>query len=351
MAGGAGNDTYVVNAVGDIVTELAGGGTDTELTALASLKLAANVENLTYTGVGNFNGTGNNLANVITGGAGADTLTDGTNAVGQGPDTMIGGAGDDTYIVSNVGDVIVEAVGGGIDSVRTTLNSYTLDANVENLTFTGLGNFAGTGNTLANVIRGGAGADTLDGGTNAAGQGGDTLVGGAGNDTYFVRNAGDVITENLGGGVDTVNTTLLSFTLGANLENLTFIGAGAFNGTGNGAANIITGGAGDDTLNGGAGNDTLIGGAGNDTLTGGTGADTFRFDAGFGTDRITDFTAGAGAAHDVLDFASSIFASFAAMQAAATQVGGDTVIAAGANTLTLTGVTKASLVAADFTTH
>ena len=245
---------------------------------------------------------------------------------------MIGGAGNDTYNVSNVGDVITEAAGGGTDTVRTTLSSYTLDANVENLTFTGAaGNFAGTGNALVNTITGGTGNDTLDGGKNTTGV--DTLVGGAGNDTYIVRNLGDVTTEANGAGTDTVLAVVNSYTLGTNVENLTFIGTGNFTGTGNAAANVIAGGT------------------GNDTLTGGAGADTFTMNAGFGVDIITDFTAGAAGGHDVLDFASSIFATFAAMQAAATQVGANTVITAGANTLTLTNVTKANLVAADFITH
>ena len=68
MIGGADNDTYVVNAVGDIVTEVLNAGTDTVETALASYTLAANVENLTYTGAGTFAGTGNGLGNAITGG-------------------------------------------------------------------------------------------------------------------------------------------------------------------------------------------------------------------------------------------------------------------------------------------
>ena len=58
MSGGAGNDTYVVDAAGDTVTEAASEGTDT-VQAGVSYTLGANVENLTLTGTGNINATGN----------------------------------------------------------------------------------------------------------------------------------------------------------------------------------------------------------------------------------------------------------------------------------------------------
>ena len=74
---------------------------------------------------------------------------------------MVGGTGNDIYIVDNALDVVVEAAGDGTDVVRTTLASYALDVNVENLAFTGTGSFAGTGNAAANIITGGAGDDTL----------------------------------------------------------------------------------------------------------------------------------------------------------------------------------------------
>ena len=77
---------------------------------------------------------------------------------------MAGGEGNDIYIVDNAGDVVTENLNEGTDTVSTTLASYTLGANVENLTATGAGNFTGTGNALANVITGDAGNDTLDGG-------------------------------------------------------------------------------------------------------------------------------------------------------------------------------------------
>jgi Ca2+-binding RTX toxin-like protein len=253
LVGGAGDDIYVVSNASDVVTELAGAGTDTVKTALTSFTLAANVENLTYTGAAAFTGIGNTLSNVIIGGVGADTLNDG--GVGA-VDTLIGGAGNDTYIVSNAGDVITENANGGTDTVKTTLASYTLGANLENLTYTGGGSFTGTGNTLANTITGGAGADILDGGANNAGV--DTMIGGAGNDTYFVRNAGDVVTETAGNGTDTVMSAINSYTLGTNLENLTFIGSGSFIGTGNTQANVMTASSAIGQLTGGAGADTFV---------------------------------------------------------------------------------------------
>ncbi|EJT04733.1 M10 family metallopeptidase, partial [Rhizobium sp. CCGE 510] len=277
LIGGAGNDIYVVGDSLDVVIESANKGTDTVRTALASYTLSNNVENLIYTGSASFTGTGNALANTITGGAGNDTL-DG----GAGADSLTGGAGDDTYIVDNAADSVAENTGAGTDTVRTTLTSYTLGSNVENLSFVGTGAFTGTGNSLANTIRGAAGADTLDGKAGA-----DVLIGGAGDDTYIV-DVSDVVTEGLNEGIDLIRTVLSSYALTniANVENLTFIGTGAFAGTGNSLANTITGGAGNDTLDGGAGNDTLIGGAGNDIYLVDSASDAITEAVSAGTDEI-----------------------------------------------------------------
>ena len=347
MLGLGGNDTYIVDNVGDVVSELPASGVDTVRTTLGAYSLSANVENLTYTGAGSFIGTGNNLANVITGGAGADTISGGANIAGV--DTLIGGGGNDTYNVSNVGDVITELAGGGTDTVRTTLGSYLLDANVENLAFTGIGSFTGTGNALANVITGGAGADILDGGKNVVGS--DALNGGAGNDTYIVRNVGDVVSELSTGGVDTVLSAINSYTLAANVENLSFIGSGAFTGVGNRLSNTIIGGAGDDHLDGGLGDDTLIGGAGADTLTGGGGSDTFVLAKGDANgDLITDFTRTGANGIDRISFTGygagaslvkQVTGSAAQPTSYAVQVGGVT-----QDTFKLTG--NITLVASDY---
>ncbi|WP_347911153.1 peroxidase family protein [Pseudomonas grandcourensis] len=254
MAGGAGNDVYEVTNLGDVVTELAGGGTDTVWTSLATYTLGANVENLYFGGSGSFRAIGNALANTLVGGAGNDVIIG-----GAGADTMVGGAGNDVYEVTNLGDVVTELVGGGIDTVWTSLSSYTLGANVENLYFGGSGNFAGTGNALANTVVGGAGNDVIRGGGAA-----DTMAGGAGNDVYEVTDLGDVVTELAGGGTDTVWTSLATYSLSANVENLYFGGSGNFRGIGNGLANTLVGGAGNDVIIGSSGADTMVGGAGND---------------------------------------------------------------------------------------
>ncbi|MBS3917002.1 MAG: calcium-binding protein, partial [Sulfuritalea sp.] len=316
LAGGLGNDTYVIGAT-DTVVEYDGEGTDT-VQASFSYALTANVENLTLTGSSAINATGNELDNMLTGNSGANVLMglagndwlDGK----AGADTMIGGAGDDTYVVDNAGDVVTELADEGIDTVRSSL-TYTLGANVENLLLTGSSAINGAGNALDNVLTGnsginiltgGAGNDTLDGKAGA-----DTMIGGTGDDTYYVDNTGDVVTENAGEGSDTVVSSI-AWTLGANLENLTLSGSSAIAGTGNAADNILVGNAaanalwgragndtlrgygGADTLNGEEGDDFLDGGSGNDTLIGGVGNDTYWLARGYGNDTIQENDATVG---------------------------------------------------------
>jgi Ca2+-binding RTX toxin-like protein len=193
MAGGLGDDTYLVDSLADIVLEGLATGFDTVRTTLGALTLANYVEALVFTGTGGFAGTGNTLANALTGGDGADTLNGATGA-----DTLTGGLGDDTYVVDNALDSVAESPGGGLDTVRSTLTVVTLAAELENLVCITLSSFRGTGNTLANVIAGNNGADTLDGAGGA-----DTLAGGTGNDTFrFVAGEadGDAITDFNGNG-------------------------------------------------------------------------------------------------------------------------------------------------------
>lgn len=331
LVGEYGNDTYIVDNVGDAVTENPNEGTDTVQSSI-TYTLGSNVENLTLTGTNAINGTGNALNNVITGnnkgnylygragndtligGAtdgsfgidwldgedGDDTLTAGTKNLsflyggagndiltagnggsnflyggdgndhligsasynqldgGAGNDLMEGMSGDDIYTVDSAGDLVVELVNEGTDTVQSSI-THTLGANVENLTLTGTTAINATGNALNNTLTGSA--------NNAA----NVLTGLSGNDTYYVG-TGDTVIENVNEGTDTVQS-MVTHTLGANVENLTLTGSSAINGTGNELANILTGNSSNNTLNGGAGNDSLTGNAGNDTLNGGTGAD------------------------------------------------------------------------------
>jgi Ca2+-binding RTX toxin-like protein len=261
MIGGVGDDTYIVDHADDVVTELSDEGTDT-VQSSGGYSLSANVENLILTGFSNSNGTGNELDNTLTGNSRDNTLNG-----GAGADIMIGGAGDDIYVVDNTGDVVTEWAGEGTDIVQSSV-TYTLSANVENLTLTGTANSNGTGNeldnTLAgnsgnNLLNGRAGADTLDGGLGA-----DTMIGGVGDDIYVVDNTGDVVTELAGEGTDTVRSSV-TYSLSANVENLTLTGTANIDGTGNALDNILTGNSGNNLLNGRAGADIMIGGAGDDT--------------------------------------------------------------------------------------
>ncbi|NCS31494.1 MAG: hypothetical protein GPJ18_24460, partial [Microcystis aeruginosa F13-15] len=186
-------------------------------------------------------------------------------------DVLMGLAGNDTYTVDNTGDIVIENLNEGTDTVQASI-SYTLTDNVENLTLTGTANLNGTGNNLNNILTGNsgnniltglAGNDSLDGKA-----GTDTMIGGLGNDTYTVDNTGDIVIENLNEGTDTVQASI-SYTLTDNVENLTLTGTANLNGTGNNLNNILTGNSGNNILTGLAGNDSLDGKAGTDTMIGG----------------------------------------------------------------------------------
>ena len=305
MAGGNGDDTYRVDQAGDVVRELAGGGTDTVFTRVA-YTLPAAVENLvlegsaaaTLTGNGDDNRlTGNAAANTLLGLGGNDTL-DG----GAGGDRMEGGSGNDRYIVEDAGDVVVETGTSTteIDTVSSALD-HVLGPNVENLELTGsAANGAGneranriTGNDAANTLSGAAGNDTLDGGAGV-----DSLVGGAGSDTYVVDDAGDVVDETSTSttDVDTVSSSV-DWTLGTTLENLVLTGIADVDGTGNASANRLTGNAGANRLDGRGGADTMTGGDGGDTYVVDSSADQIVESGATGRDAVNttiDFTLPSG---------------------------------------------------------
>jgi Ca2+-binding RTX toxin-like protein len=347
-----GNDTYYISNYGDTVVESsnAGSGVDTIISTVSwGLNWGgANVENLTLAdGSGATIAVGNDLNNVLTG----NSLDNVLNGKG-GADVMIGGDGNDRYVVDNAGDVvvetgapslhnnnadtiltyvdyavsdgienlifmnsgltvtgnaldntytvvdatdsIVEAANGGTDTVISGV-TYTLADNVENLTLTGTAAINGTGNAGNNVLIGN--------------NGNNVLTGGAGDDTYIINSYGDTVVEDIGGGIDTIKS---SVSLGLNwyapnVENLTLTGAAVI-GVGNDLNNVITGNGIANILNGKGGDDRLIGGGGGDRLFGDVGNDTFVFNSPmvpgrYGVDQILDFTSG----QDHIELSLSVF--------------------------------------------
>jgi trimeric autotransporter adhesin len=138
------------------------------------------------------------------------------------------------------------------------------------------GNDTLNGGDGRDTLRGDGGADTLDGGA-----GDDTLDGGRGDDVFILDSAGDTVIENTGSGTDTARVGF-TYTLGANVENLTVTSTSGVTGTGNALANSLLGNIGADTLQGAGGSDTLDGGSGDDVLTGGQGTNLLRYSEDMG---------------------------------------------------------------------
>jgi Ca2+-binding RTX toxin-like protein len=207
MGGGLGNDTYLVDNLGDAVYENPNEGTDAVWVSVSGYTLSANVE------IGVVNSTtgltlygsdqsdilfGNIGDDVLIGGGGNDQFAAGAgNDVidgGVGTDAMGGGLGNDTYVVDNLGDAVYENPNEGTDAVWVSVSGYTLSANVEIgvvITTTGL---TLTGSDQSDILFGNIGDDVLIGGGGndqfAAGLGNDTIDGGTGNDA-MTGGAGD----------------------------------------------------------------------------------------------------------------------------------------------------------------
>ena len=265
--GGFGDDLHYVDSALDVVIERAGEGRDTVYASVSyTLGAAARVEALSAVNLGAsdaINLTGNGFAQEIYGNAGANLLTG-----GGGGDYLVGGGGDDTYLISNVGDYLVEGAGQGRDVVYTSISyGLTAGAQIEVLSTDALGgtdaiNLAG--NAFAQAIYGNAGTNSL-----YSGGGADYLAGFGGDDTYFIQSGTEFIAEAAGQGRDVVYTSVsYALAAGASVEALStdsILGTGAINLTGNELNNEIYGNNGANILNGGGGGDYLVGWGGDDT--------------------------------------------------------------------------------------
>ena len=287
MNGFAGNDVYIVDNAADLVVESAGGGIDLVYASVDHV-LGAHVERLGVNGFSTtyaINLTGNDLDNEMWGNDGANILNG-----GAGADIMNGFNGNDTYFVDQAADVVVESSGGGLDTVFTSID-YALGGHVERL---GANDFTTsfalnlTGNGLDNEMWGNDGANVINGGFGA-----DIMNGNGGNDTYIVDDAGDLVAELPGDGLDTVFTSI-SHTLRSNVERLGvngFTTSYAINLTGNALDNEMWGNDGVNLMNGGGGADLMTGFGGNDVYFVDHSGDEVREIAGGGSDLVyTDVT-------------------------------------------------------------
>ncbi|MGE0861180.1 MAG: hypothetical protein AB7P42_18850 [Gammaproteobacteria bacterium] len=286
LLGEEGNDTYFVDHDGDINRGLNDPGTDEVRSSIDGYVLGDNQENLQLLGTADLKGTGNRFANTLTGNSGQNLLKGGDgddelDGLG-GDDDLQGEGGNDTYTVDHAGD-IGTAADPGRDRVNSII-SYTLGAEQEELVLLGTTNLSGTGNAKANLLVGNGGQNLLLGGEgndelNGLG-GDDDLRGEGGDDTYFVDHADDINVSNAAAdpGRDRVNS-IISYTLGAEQEELVLLGTSNLNGTGNAGNNLLLGNSGVNELRGGAGNDDLRGAGGADQLFGEAGNDLLNYHA------------------------------------------------------------------------
>ncbi len=357
--GTAGNDSFNITNVNDLVIERMGGGIDTAWVSVDGWTLSPEVENGRLTGNATTI-TGNALNNVlvanatkastVTGAGGNDEIWGGSAngsvlnggagddviRSGSGIETMIGGKGNDQFVVNNAGDTVVENAGEGTDTAWVGVNGWTVGANVEIVRLFGGASsvaFAGNAQVVAdaggstivaqlgdNVFWGNGGADTFVGAAGndifRAGGGVTKMYGGAGNDHYVIKNLGDQAFENANEGYDTAWIAVNDWTVGNNIE-VAYLSGTATNLTGNstggnlvansGAGSTLTAGSGLTTFWGSSFADTFNIGTGGSTVYGYGGADNFHFgNATWGVVEVADFSRAQG---DVLDFRGSGFTS------------------------------------------
>ena len=262
-------------------------------------------------------------SDTLTVGSGNDTITAGSNdsiTVGNGNDTVVMGAGDTVTIGNGTGtgtDNLTASqgstinIGSGTHTVNVTGTAQdTINVGTGNNTVTVTGATAstitaGNGNNVITLIGGSGNAVTIGDGNDTiavSGEFGDSITVGNGNNTVYLG-ANDVL--HMGKGSDLVVVPSSTPTLTVN------------------AINVAEGGV--------------------------VSLAALGFSAGFSSSGFGQETIYGLAGADQLEFTTAQFANFAAVTAAATQVGQNTVISdAGGDTITLENVSKSSLSAKNF---
>ncbi|MEL6550910.1 MAG: calcium-binding protein [Pseudomonadota bacterium] len=181
MNGGPGSDIFYVDDLGDRISESRKwDGTDHVYADVDFITGRVHIEEITLTGSADIRAIGNGLPNTIRGNDGNNIL-DGKKQV----DTMLGGKGNDLYVVTAPGEILIEEAGEGIDTVRA-YRSWKLEDNMESLELRSEFDFNAVGNELDNLLVGNGGDNMLIGR-----EGADTLRGKGGADTFvFDRSPG-----------------------------------------------------------------------------------------------------------------------------------------------------------------
>lgn len=302
LDGGWGNDTYIGGAGDDIINAEGGGalpGADIDTIDYSSSTAAVTVDLVGLVSGYNSSGTaigrdmlynipnviGSAYADTITGNEDWDSLASGNFLDGRGgADTLTGRTGDDTYVLDNIGDKVIEIANEGSDTVRAAYININLNAyaNVEHAVALGSWHLRLIGTDAGNTLTGNTGDNFLDGRAGA-----DTLAGGLGNDTYVIG-LGDTVSDS-GGASDLVQVTgrdvSLSSLGGGQIERAELLGT---------SNNYVAGSALNNTVKGNAGNNSVSGWQGIDYLFGGAGNDFFVFNTALNAttnrDTIYDFS-------------------------------------------------------------
>lgn len=380
LAGGEGDDVYIVTSPQVTIIEKDGEGVDTIYAYGLGYTLSSTqyVENIFLMNTSGGTAVGNQLANYLVGNSGNDTLEG-----GGGSDTLTGGEGSDTFVFSpGSGTDIITDFTPGTDIIKLSNYGYTSLSSLQGrmtqegsnvviqlsstdaitLNNTSLSALTAASFSFSNQDVAGiavpvlSGASTISvgyktpGGTWVGTSANEristsiadvTLAGGGGDDVYIVTSPTVNIIEKSGEGVDTIYAYGSGYTLSSSqyIENIFLMNTAGGTAIGNQISNYLVGNSGNDTLNGGAGNDIL---------TGGEGADTFIIEAGNGSDIITDFTPGT----DVIKLDGYKFTSFSDLQSRMTQEGGNVVIQlSSSETLTLNNTTISNLKSSSFVTE